>query len=215
MVLLSGSAPAMKQFQELNREFRSRTTRLSTQSKLPAVPQYRVGEPFLRGQREWPEGTQLTCGPSRCELTLFKREIRENTLADVRRGLAELALIVDLPVIVLAYRLGESDAWRDVPFSWHLQATGWRVIPSLDHSPEARVLLWISLVGAADGIIHAQRGMTMSPPFTFALHQAIRAQAMTPFDSKECAAAISRLYLNYSNIGERLSLATARTMGNE
>ncbi len=41
-------------------------------------------------------------------------------------------------------------------------------------------MLWITLVGAEDGIIHAQRGMTLSPAFTRELHDAIRTQAMRP-----------------------------------
>src|SRR5262249_46635961 len=109
----------MKTYGDLNRVITSRATRFSTQSALPAVPEYRVGEPFLRGHRRWREGTQLTYGPSRYELTLFQREISETTVAAVRRGPAEFALIVDLPLIVLAYRLGESATWCDVPFSWH------------------------------------------------------------------------------------------------
>ena len=101
-------------------------------------------------------------------------------------------MIVEPPVIVLAYRFGHSIPWSDVPYSWHLQPVAWRVVPSLDHSPEARALLWISLVGADDGIIHAQRGMTLSPCFTRALHDAIRAQALTAFDAEECTTAISQ-----------------------
>jgi hypothetical protein len=128
---------------------------------------------------------------------------------------ARPSLIVDLPVIVLGYRFGEEGAWSDVPFSWHLQATKAKIAPRLDHAEEARALLWISLVGADDGIIHAQRGMTLSPAFTFALRRAIRAQAMRSFDSKECILAISRLYLEHSTVVERLSLDCVRTKGNE
>jgi len=76
-------------------------------------------------------------------------------------------------------------------------------------------LLWISLVGAEDGIIHAQRGMTLSPGFSRALHDAIRAQALMAFDAKECTLAISRVVLNHPSTIDRLSLAVARTMGNE
>jgi hypothetical protein len=134
---------------------------------------------------------------------------------DVRQGESEFALLVELPVIVLAYRFGQSIPWRDAPYSWHLQPAGWQMVPSVDRSPEARALLWITLVGAADGIIYAQRGMTLSPSFTRALHEAIRTQALMAFDPAECAAAISRIFLSYPSAVDRLALAVARSVGNE
>ncbi len=75
-------------------------------------------------------------------------------------------------------------------------------------------MLWITLVGAGDGIIHAQRGMTLSPSFTRALHDAIRTQAMSAFHPEGCTRAISRIYLKYPSMVDRLSIAMVRTMGN-
>jgi hypothetical protein len=149
------------------------------------------------------------------ELTLFHQDITDDMIADVQCGPAEFAMIVDHPLIVLAYRFGNSISWNDVPYCWHLQPSGRRVIPTLDPSPEARVLLWVSLVGADDGVIHAQRGLTFSPSFTSVLHHTLRTQAMTKFVPEDCTSAISRLYLNCSTIVDRLSLAVVRTMGNE
>ncbi len=205
----------MKRFQDIDQDSRCETGRNHTPSSLPRVSVYRVGEPFRRGHESWPQGAQFTYSPGGLELTLFHRHIRDHEVTDILRGQAEFALIVDLPVIVLAYRFGDSISWSDLPYSWHLQPVAWRVIPSPHHSPETRVLLWISLVGADDGIIHAQRGMTLSPAFTLALHQAIRAQAMMSFNPKECTSALSRVYLNHFNTVDRLPLAVARTMGNE
>ena len=212
---LESRAPAMKRFQDLDQDFRNKTRRNHAQSKRSLVSVYRVGESFRRGYHRWPRGARFSYSPGGLELMLFHRRIPEDAIADVLRGPAEFALIVDLPVIVLAYRFGESISWDDVPYSWHLQPAGCRVIPPPEHSPEARVLLWISLVGADDGIIHAQRGMTLSPAFTLALHQAIRDQATMNFDPKECTSALSRVYLDHFSIVDRLSLAVARTMGNE
>lgn len=205
----------MKQHQDLNEIIRSNPSPLSRQSPLTSSPQYRVGEPYLRGHRRWPEGTQFTCARNRFELTLFQAEIGEGAVSDLRQGAAEFALIVDLPLIVFAHRFGGLSTWSDVPFSWHLQPSANRVLPSLTNSPDARDLLWLTLVGSRDGIIHAQRGMTLSPTFSFALRQAILAQATTFFDPAECTLAISRLYISYPDIADRLTLATARTLGNE
>ena len=122
----------------------------------------------------------------------------------MRRGEVELALIVELPLIVVAYRFGQSIAWDDVPYSWHLQPMSWRVIPKLKSSLDARALLWITLVGADDGLIHAQRGVTLSPCFTRSLHEAVRAQALMAFDPDDCTSAISKVFLNYPTTVERL-----------
>ena len=115
---------------------------------------------------------------------------------------------------MLAYRFGESIRWHDVPYSWHLQPASRRFVPASVESPETRSLLWITLVGAGDGIIHAQRGMTFSPAFTGALHEAIRTQAMSAFHPEDCTKAISRIYLKYPRTVDRLAMAAVRTMGN-
>jgi hypothetical protein len=180
----------------------------------PVTPVYRVGELLQRGRRTWPEGSQFAFGPGGHELTLFRHKIDDDQVDGVRRGPAEFGLIVVSPVIVLAYRFGESILWNDVPYSWHLQPAARRFVPASVISPETRSLLWITLVGAGDGIIHAQRGMTLSPPFTQALHEAIRIQAMSAFHPEDCTRAISRIFLKYPRTVDRLALASARTMGN-
>ncbi len=180
----------------------------------PVAPVYRVGEPLQRGRQAWPEGAQFSFGPGGHELTLFHHNIDDDLLQDVRRGPAEFALIVESSVIVLAYRFGESILWNDVPYSWHLQPALRRFVPASILSPETRSLLWITLVGAGDGIIHAQRGMTLSPEFTWALHESIRTQAMSTFQPDDCTKAISRIFLKYPRTIDRLAMASARTMGN-
>jgi hypothetical protein len=205
----------MKHRHDIEELFWSKTSRSCPSAKRPLVPVYRVGESFRRGQNSWPEGAQFTYSPGGHELTLFRSGIHEGVISEVRRGEAELALIVEPPLIVLTYRFGTSIPWSDVPYSWHLQPVSWRVIPTVDPSPEARALLWITLVSTEDGLIHAQRGVTLSPSFTRILHGAIRTQAMMAFDPAECTSAISKVFLDYSSTADRLLLAQARTMGNE
>ena len=156
----------MKHLKNTEQEFWSAIGASRTPARQPLVPVYRVGELFHRGRRVWPEGGQFAFSPGGLELTLFCSEISDDVVQEVRQGEVELALIAELPLIVLAYRFGEVIPWNDVPYSWHLQPASWRIVPSLDHSPQTRALLWITLVGAKDGIIHAQRGVTLSPSFT-------------------------------------------------
>ena len=205
----------MKHLREIEQDFWSKTGRTYPSAKRSLVPVYRVGELFCRGHKSWPEGGQFTYSPGGLELTLFRSDICEDVVDEVRRGGVELALIVELPLIVLTYRFGQSIPWNDIPYSWHMQPVSWRVVPSVERSLESRALLWITLVGADDGIIHAQRGVTLSPCFTRSLQVAIRAQALMAFDPEECTSAISKVFLNYPTTVDRLTLAEARTMGNE
>jgi len=205
----------MKHSERTEQEFWSKTGRSYPSAKRSLAPVYRVGERFCRGRETWPEGGQFTYSPGGLELTLFLSDIREDVVNEVRRGEVELALIVELPLIVVTYRFGQSIPWNDVPYSWHLQPVSWRVVPSVERSLESRALLWITLVGAEDGIIHAQRGVTLSPSFTRSLHGAIRTQALMAFDPEECTTAVSKVFLNYPTTVDRLALAEARTMGNE
>jgi hypothetical protein len=203
----------MKHFQEFPQVHPTQTYDRARANRA-VVPAYRVGELFHPGIGSWPEGASFACGPGHYELALFHSDVRSDVVDEVRRGPAEFALIVEPQVIVLAYRFGELIPWQDIPYSWHLQPPARQVIPPVVPSPEARSLLWITLVGARDGIIHAQRGMTLSPSFTHALHKAIRDQAARAFDPEECTVAISSIYLGYPYMVERLSIAAARTLGN-
>jgi hypothetical protein len=205
----------MKQPSTLEHEFWTTLGRQGGSKSASLVPVYRVGELFRTKRRQWPEGGAFTYSQGGLELTLFQSSVQENAVYDVRQGEVELALIVEVPLLVIAYRFGQSILWNDAPYSWHLQPMSWRVIPTPKSSPEARALLWITLVGADDGLIYAQRGVTLSPCFTRALHEAVRAQALMAFDPDECTSAITKIFLNYPSTTERLALAQARTFGNE
>jgi hypothetical protein len=182
--------------------------------KRSLVPVYRVGEPLQRGRRRWPTGAQYTYGPGGHELTLFRRDVDERMIQDVKLGEAEFAVISRPPVIVLAYRFGHSIPWDDATYCWHFQPPHWRTVPDLDPSPEARALIWITLVEADGGFIRAQRGMTLAPGFTSTLHAAIRAQARTPFDPDRCTEAVADLMVAHPSTSARLPFAQARTLGN-
>lgn len=191
-------------------------TRGESTTEAPRVPSYRVGEPFMAGRRHWPEGAQYHYGRMGHELTLFVRSPAPELVEGVHRGEARFALGGAGPVFYLAYRFEGSRGWSDVPYSWHLQHRDARATPprGADASPDRRALLWISLVGADDGLIHAQRGVTLSPEFTRELHQAIRSQAEAPFDPLECALAIAEASRERPDADRRLDVAYAWSVGN-
>jgi hypothetical protein len=205
----------MKRTQSVGQGSQSINVRDQIQPNRNCVSIYRVGELYHPGLYSWPAGAQLSYSSSGLNLTLLHDDIREDVITAIHRGRAEFALIVDRPVIVFAYRFGDAIGWNDIPYSWHLQPDSRRAVPSSNQSSETRILLWVSLVGTDDGIIHAQRGVTLSPAFTSAIHHAIRDQAMMSLDPQECTSALSRIYLDHSDTVDRLPLAVARTMGNE
>lgn len=171
------------------------------------IPSYRVGEPFTPGRSAWPAAAQYNHGPAGHELTLFVPSPSPQLIEGVRRGEALFALGLAGPVFYLAYRFEGSSGWEDVPYSWHLQHRGNRAKPPAEASPECRALLWITLVGADDGLIHAQRGVTLSPAFTRELHRAIRAQAEASFDPLECALAVAEASRERPDAVRRLDVA--------
>jgi len=180
----------------------------------PRVPSYRVGEPFLAGRSGWPTGAQYDFGADGHQLTLFEPSIEQSRIEDVRRGRAEFVLLGEAPVFLLAYRLGEAAGWNAVPYGWHLQHVEIRAVPASNPSPEHRALLWISLVGADDGVIHAQRGVALSPSFTHALHQAIQAQATQFFNPLECMLSLSELLRIQPTLSRRIDNMGVRTLAN-
>jgi hypothetical protein len=206
---------AMKHLPNLDKQFCSDVAQRRGFFTRPLVPAYRVGEKFRVGRDSWPEGGHFSAGPCGHELTVCCSHISTDLIHDIRSGQSEFALVVEPPVIVLAYRFGQSSPWNDVSYCWHLQPEEWRKVPSVAESSEARTLLWITLIGSEDGIIYAQRGVTLSPAFTRSLHLAIRNQAMNAFHPEECTAALSKVFLSYPTPADRLTLAIARTQGNE
>ncbi|MFO0889207.1 MAG: hypothetical protein U0790_08715 [Isosphaeraceae bacterium] len=179
------------------------------------APAYRVGEPLRGGLHHWPEGAQYHYGANGHELIIFRSDPDEQAIQGVRRGDAEFALIVRESILLLAFRFGGSGDWSDAPYCWHTQPAWARLTPPSEVSEESRALLWVTLVGARDGIIHAQRGLTLAPEFTRALQSAIRRQAQSRFRSDDCLAAVSDLLLGHPSTAHRLPLACARTNGNQ
>lgn len=190
-----------------------RLHRLISASRPPMVPAYRVGERFRSDIHTWPATAEYSYGPWGHELTLFRPNISHNLLEEIRTGDSEFSLFVEKSIFVLAFRFGTL-GWGDSPYCWHLQPESRRVIPPFDPFRKDRSLLWVSLVGCEDGIIHAQRGIIFSPKFTTAIHDAIRAQAMRPFDPRECTFEVGAVYNNRSSIEQRFELATVRALGN-
>jgi hypothetical protein len=159
----------------------------------------RVGQLYEDGRISWPEGAVYRCRRGGHDLILFARGIWPEFEADVARGEAEFALVVDDPLILLGYRFGKDAPWSfAAPFNWHLLPAAERVVPAdVELSAESRSrlwsTLWVTLVDADTGLVRAQRAVALRPEFTRALHQALRDQADRPFSGAEGDRALARL----------------------
>ena len=147
-------------------------------------------------------------------LTLFYSDIRDDMVDEVRRGQAEFAHDRRTPGDCADLSLWDNRFLGMMfPIPGTCSPRSWRVVPPVEHSPESRALLWISLVGAEDGIIHAQRGVTLVTQFHPHAPRCDPAQAMMAFDPAECTSVISKIFLNHPSTVDRLSLAVGTNHG--
>ncbi len=166
-------------------------------SRLNASRPYRVGEPHRTDRSNWPAAACWGLDRQGYTLTLFQPAVTDRHCEMIRREPAEFALVLERPLVVLAYRFGTSSAWETLPYAWPLATVTSRprVVPPARIPPETRALLWVSLVDADDGLIRAQRGIALAPRFTQALNEAIRHQVRAPFDGDAYVRAVASTYI--------------------
>ncbi|MBI5549321.1 MAG: hypothetical protein HY901_36005 [Deltaproteobacteria bacterium] len=154
---------------------------------------YKVGDLYHPDHRLWPEFVQYSYRGGQHELVLFLRQPSPQEVQAARTGRADFALVVEPPVLLLCYRFSCGGPWSDAPFSWHLVPASERATPP-DPTGEERATLQVVLVDAATGLVQALRLLSFAPPFTAALHRAIRAQALIPWEPRAFDATLSKLY---------------------
>ncbi len=171
-------------------------------SQLQGTRPYRVGEPYRPGQPPPHDGALLTLDRLGYSLVIVQSALVDSQIETIRQATMELALIVEDPLVVLAYRFGTDVPWESVPYAWPLAtaAARNRVLPPARTGVDARALLWITLVDSDTGLIAAQRGIVLEPGFTAALNESIRKQVRTAFDGNAYVSAISRVYINHPDV---------------
>lgn len=167
---------------------------------------YQVGALYNPRRTSYPETGQFNFRSGQHELVLFYRSPTAKEVAEVRSAPFSIGLFVDLPSIVLLYRLGKSP-WSDAPYSWHLVPEAERTLPAVADSAETRALLLVFLVDASTGILRAMRQVTMSPAFTHALHDAIHHQASLPWSSGEYDRHLQGLYRRFPSSADMVPKA--------
>jgi hypothetical protein len=160
------------------------------------VPIYLVGQPYVAGRMRWPPAARYSYRCDGHELILFVRGVTDRQEADLRRGQAELALVVDARAIVLCSRFGATLPWSHAaPYRWCGVPRAERgVPPAPELMPDRHAQLRVALVEADDGRVRALRAVRLTPAFTTALHAAIRAQASRPAPAVAAVSRVARLY---------------------
>jgi hypothetical protein len=132
----------------------------------------------------------------------------------VLREEAEFALIVEEPVVLLAYRFGGSGDWNSARFTW-------LDLPRPDQTPpldsDDRALLAIRLIapdaeGDPDGE-GPSRNLTLTLDFTRALNDAVRELARYGPDPRAETRALAALHRRYPTARDVLPRAVARSVG--
>lgn len=156
-----------------------------------------VGQPYIPGRTHWPEQGEYNYYSGQHELRLFWESPSADEVRAVRKGAAHFALFVEGPVIVMLYQFAGACDWSDAPYSIHLVPQEHRTAPPVSAGPETRALMQVLLVDAATGVLRAIRAITLSPPFTAALHRAIDEQHRAAWDSGAYDQALQALYAKY------------------
>lgn len=161
--------------------------------------EFRVGQLFHPSRTSWPETVQYNYRGGGHELVLFLPSPSPAEIKVVRKATCKAHLIVDGPVLLLGYEIGDRIDGT-APYSWHRVAEHERTIPP-HGTGEQRALLLIFLVDATSGIVDATSGIlramrqvTMPPALTSALHTAIADQAARAWDADAYDRRLERLY---------------------
>lgn len=175
---------------------------------------YEVGKLYSPNRTRWPEAVDFNYRQGVFELRLFFGSPSSREIRDVERGPCEFALFTEGDLVVLLYRFGQTVAWSDAPYSWHLVPQEQRTLPEAALGGERRDTMQIILIDAATGIIRALRIVSFSPAFSAALRLAIREQASRPWPGDaEYNRQVQALYQRYPTSEMLLRVAKIRTVG--
>jgi len=177
------------------------------------MPVLEVGKPYLPDRARLEPRAEYNCRGGQHELLLCLSGLTEREVEAVRKGEAELGLVIWGDVLFFLYRFGEAIQWSDAPYSWHLVPAGERELPEPPATTETRALLSVVLVDADRNVVRALGAVTLSPDFTRELHRAIRRQAARPWPAEDYDAQLRRAYERWPDTEAMLAAAVARCLG--
>lgn len=142
-----------------------------------------VGQWYVAGRTEWPEGAGYSYAADGHVLSIFMRSPNRREVEAIRRGKCQFALVIGPDIFFLMYRFGKAIGWSGAPYWGALIPNEQRAAPPKEW-PGAGAMLQVVLVSAATGLVRALRAVTLPPDFTYDLHEAIRRCALLAFAGK-------------------------------
>ena len=150
-----------------------------------------------------------TCGPlpepdggrAEHELVLFYRGVTDREVRSVEGGRAQIALVVEPPLIVLCYRFGDAIPWSIASYHWRQFARPGPI------GRGARTGLRIALIDAEDGEVRARRFVPLARGLVLAWDAAIGIQAARNCSEARYAAALAQFARAYPDPDDVLARA--------
>jgi hypothetical protein len=160
------------------------------------IPKEKTGNFYL-----YREGNHL--------LVLCQPDLSRSHIQAVQRNRIELALVVREQILFLCHHFYGFSPWEDIPYNWHLPGNEQvlRYPPLV--APGEFLPLLVVLVEATTSRIVARRGLRLPPGFSKVLHDALRVQALAPFNLMEFDQRRERLRQEFPTAKELTALAQA------
>lgn len=180
---------------------------------MPPMAMYKVGELFSPGKTQWAETVEYNFRGGQHVLRIFFEDPTEAELEAFKHGGLEFAIYPTDQVIFFCFKM--NGLWSDGPFNIHLVPENERQLPEALGSPDARDLLTIFYINAANGILMAIKAVTFSPAFTAALRAMIRRQHERSFSRLSYDTQVSVVYAKYTSEKIATKLAIDSCKGGE
>jgi hypothetical protein len=157
--------------------------------------QVAVGRLYSPTRTSWPETPHLRLTPGGSDLTLFLSEPSAEEASELATGAVSFAWVDGGPVSVLCFRFGAMP-WMDAPFEpWQVPDSE-RGVPAGD--PDQYLVLQVTLVDAATGIVKAMRVAGWTPAFAEQVRETLRRQLAAPADHDAAARQVQAMYQHSS-----------------
>ena len=166
---------------------------MSVQSASPRGVEFQASGPLAGSEN----------GQAEHELVLSFHGVTDREVRSVELGTAELALVVEPPLIVFCCRFGDAIPWSRAAYHWRQLAHSGPI------GQKSRTSLMIRLIEAEDGTVRARRSLGLSRGLVLAWDAAIGLQTARHCSEARYAAALTQFFLAYPYPDDVLARAIA------
>lgn len=194
------------------------TRRFSTKANNSGVPDPAGTSGSNRGPDPCPRaGSSWRRSSVGFELGLFHDQIDPRSLTELRAAPLELALVVEAPLVVVFHRLGTIFPWGHTAYAWPTttEASHTQDLVRSRWTQGTRTVLDLSIVRGTSSRVAIHRRFLLDQAFSEGLHDAIRNQALTPFDGDAYVRSIACMGLGAHPAEHLATHAPFRTVATE